>query len=478
MTARPASFPTTASNAVYSTGPLTGQPTKIATDAGLQTNGHIPETAPSAQKENYWKNLAETWLRYIDEVACLTKTVTPATLSGNTNNLNPGADFYAGSVELLLGASGAYDLTGIVAPPGPLVRRVRNRLAQPIALRNQNSNSTAANRFAISTGTDYVLSPGAAVWMSYDVTDARWVLQVTGTGGGGTVDFASVSAALATASALVGMNSQGFSGLNMLRFTAGQLALEIADVAGGPVIGQSATGGAGSAGDHLYLRTPSGGRWVIRKNDYSWLFFCDDNGTISCVSNRLQDVGAPVAGTDAANVDYVSSRASNSHGTAIATAAPGSAPSSPSFAREDHVHVISATQFQALLTGGGPYDWPNNIPIRWVYSGTPYNAVALNSSGVFEIGHTLRPMSIRGASIALSPDGVPALTLDTGVAEFSPGTPVRVRSGHLTLTAVANAAAVPAPGAGEFTFFVDASDSNKLKVKDSSGATQVVGTQS
>jgi len=197
MTARPSLALAWATNANYSTGPDAGQPTKVALDAGLLADGAIEGVAPDPQKYNYLFAQIAQWQQYTDEVACLTKTATVAAFAANTNNLNAGTDFYAGATELLVTATGAFDLTGIVAPSPetPLLRRIRNRGAQPITLKHQNGSSTAANRFAISTGGDFVLAAGTAVWVTYDVIDDRWIVQVAGTGGGGAGTlFATLSA--------------------------------------------------------------------------------------------------------------------------------------------------------------------------------------------------------------------------------------------------------------------------------------------
>lgn len=63
---KPATIPVWATNANYSTGDYAGTPTCVAPSAGVRADGHIPDTAPGSQHENYDRNLIGEWLTYLD----------------------------------------------------------------------------------------------------------------------------------------------------------------------------------------------------------------------------------------------------------------------------------------------------------------------------------------------------------------------------------------------------------------------------
>lgn len=67
MSAKPVTVPTWATNTNYSTGDYAGGPTKVAPSAGVRQDGHMPDTPPLAEHENYDRNLIGAWLQYLSD---------------------------------------------------------------------------------------------------------------------------------------------------------------------------------------------------------------------------------------------------------------------------------------------------------------------------------------------------------------------------------------------------------------------------
>lgn len=97
---------------------------------------------------------------------------TPTALAANTNNYGPNGIATAGILRL--SATGAVDLTGIVAPSSYLFRIVVNVGASTITLKHASASSAAANRFRCPGAVDKALTTGLAVWTWYDATSAVW----------------------------------------------------------------------------------------------------------------------------------------------------------------------------------------------------------------------------------------------------------------------------------------------------------------
>lgn len=68
MTLRRIAPPILANNDVYVGGPLVGQATKLPPNAGLRTEGHRPETRPSAQQMNYELHHLARHAAYVDAI--------------------------------------------------------------------------------------------------------------------------------------------------------------------------------------------------------------------------------------------------------------------------------------------------------------------------------------------------------------------------------------------------------------------------
>jgi len=98
-------------------------------------------------------------------------TVTsPAQITANTNNYNPGTgDIFR------LDADAARNITGIVAGSSGDAILLINVGSHAITLKHQSADSTDVNRFIVPWAGDYVLSAaGGAALLVYDDTTDRW----------------------------------------------------------------------------------------------------------------------------------------------------------------------------------------------------------------------------------------------------------------------------------------------------------------
>lgn len=73
-----------ASNANYVSGLGTGSPTKAAPGAGQIADGWRPNQKPPPNWQNWWQNLVDSWLLYVDEPARVAGT--PYPLASQTNS--------------------------------------------------------------------------------------------------------------------------------------------------------------------------------------------------------------------------------------------------------------------------------------------------------------------------------------------------------------------------------------------------------
>ena len=96
--------------------------------------------------------------------------LTPALLSaGATNNYAPPL---SGINRLRISSSGAANITGMSGGTSGRFLIVTNVGANDITLNDENSGSTAANRFALNG--DMILGPNEGVALVYDGGISRW----------------------------------------------------------------------------------------------------------------------------------------------------------------------------------------------------------------------------------------------------------------------------------------------------------------
>lgn len=97
-----------------------------------------------------------------------TQPCTPATITANQNDYNPGGFSYYQRWS----SDAARDVTGLtfsVTKQDGMEHRIINVGSQNITLKH-NVTSTAANRFQNTTGADIVLTPGQQAWLIYEGT--------------------------------------------------------------------------------------------------------------------------------------------------------------------------------------------------------------------------------------------------------------------------------------------------------------------
>jgi hypothetical protein len=122
--------------------------------------------------------------------------ISPAQLTGNTNNWNPTGLATADAIRV--STDDSHDLTGIVAPAAAKTLLLVNVGDQELQLVH-DATSTAANRFICPETSDLTLGEGESVWLVYDMTTARWrVIEVAG-GGGAALTVKDEGTPLATA---------------------------------------------------------------------------------------------------------------------------------------------------------------------------------------------------------------------------------------------------------------------------------------
>lgn len=90
-------------------------------------------------------------------------------LTANTNDLPTPA-----ATAVRFGATGAFDLTGIVAAGDGRQLTLVNVSANPITLKNQDVGSFPIDRFTLFGGVDRVLNADDSVNLSYDLASATW----------------------------------------------------------------------------------------------------------------------------------------------------------------------------------------------------------------------------------------------------------------------------------------------------------------
>jgi hypothetical protein len=103
----------------------------------------------------------------------LTSDISPSQIASNQNDYNP-AGLSTASV-LRLSTDAARNITGLQGGSDGRVLTVINVGANPIALKNADSGSSAVNRFLF--GADLTLAAEQAVALWYDATSSRWRAQ-------------------------------------------------------------------------------------------------------------------------------------------------------------------------------------------------------------------------------------------------------------------------------------------------------------
>jgi hypothetical protein len=142
----------------------------------------------------------------------LASILTPAQITANQNNYNPSG--LSTAAVLRLSTDAARDVTGITAPATDSAGHtlvIHNTGSNNIVLKNEDANSTAANRFTLSA--DITIAANQSHTLIYDATSTRWRSLVTSTGGSSVTNLT-----FSGASSPVTINSSSGTGVT---FTAG-----------------------------------------------------------------------------------------------------------------------------------------------------------------------------------------------------------------------------------------------------------------
>ena len=100
--------------------------------------------------------------------------LSPAQITAWQNNYNPSS-WGSGVSILRINSNQFHFLSGLTATSDGHIVRILNTGTFPIGLYNQNTDSTAGNRFAFDDH-DVIILPGNSVELFYDGTDSRWRL--------------------------------------------------------------------------------------------------------------------------------------------------------------------------------------------------------------------------------------------------------------------------------------------------------------
>jgi hypothetical protein len=106
----------------------------------------------------------------VQRTVTLTGDITPPTLSANVDNYAPAGHADASTFKISSNAN--RNITGLVGGTDGREKRLLNVGAYNIVLKNEDSSSTAANRFAV--GGDITIPPSLGVILQYDGTVSRW----------------------------------------------------------------------------------------------------------------------------------------------------------------------------------------------------------------------------------------------------------------------------------------------------------------
>lgn len=106
----------------------------------------------------------------------------PTALTGNTDNYNP-VNIQSAYI-LQVDSTGAYDLTGLIAPTAGIgsvrdYRRLcfRNGSNFTLTLKHNSGSSSTLNRFACPAGVDVAVRSSGTVWLQYDSAAGNWIVE-------------------------------------------------------------------------------------------------------------------------------------------------------------------------------------------------------------------------------------------------------------------------------------------------------------
>jgi hypothetical protein len=119
----------------------------------------------------------------IGAFAALTGDISPAQITANQNDYNPTG--LSGASTLRLSSDASRDITGLQGGSDGRLLLLHNVGSNDLVLKDADSNSTAAYRFALTA--DFTLEADGVCLIQYDSTSSRW--RLIGGGGGKAGEF-------------------------------------------------------------------------------------------------------------------------------------------------------------------------------------------------------------------------------------------------------------------------------------------------
>jgi hypothetical protein len=158
-------------NVAGTAGTVGGSPSDVIFDT---TNGIVWVcTTTGTAGTAVWTNTSGA----LSGSVAMTGVLSPASFSTQQNDYNPTDLATASTIRLNPGAS--VDLTGLAGGTSGRQMMLFNTSANfTVTLRNQDADSTAANRFLLANGKDVALLANYGAGLQYDSTTGRWRLKI------------------------------------------------------------------------------------------------------------------------------------------------------------------------------------------------------------------------------------------------------------------------------------------------------------
>jgi hypothetical protein len=197
-------------------------------------------------------------------------TITPTQLAANTNDWAPTG--FSAALSIRVSTDASRNLTGIAGGGVGRTIILENVGSNSLVLKNADTGSTAANRFAFTR--DYTLEAGSGVWLKYDVTSSRWRIAgnqpapgssatVTNTGGNLTSNYLVIGAGTVDTKVAAGLTTDGTSKLILGVAGASVGSIDFKNATSGNVNISPPTGALGT----IDLKTPAASGTLATTDD-------------------------------------------------------------------------------------------------------------------------------------------------------------------------------------------------------------------
>lgn len=176
------------SDQVYVVSGTSGNFINVASDGSLQDSGYNNSTYAPASKgvtngdtHNHLGGDGNP-ITTLPEDINLTGIISPSQITSDQNNYNPSG--LSTSSEIRLSSDASRTITGISGGGAGRIIFISNVGSNPIVFSNENSSSSASNRFILSA--DLTLLSNQSTIIKYDSTSSRWrVVGGVGSSSGG-----------------------------------------------------------------------------------------------------------------------------------------------------------------------------------------------------------------------------------------------------------------------------------------------------